>query len=111
MGIQGDAQRVTVYVGGSDTWHGRNLAAAIVELCRERGMAGATVTKGLMGFGKNSRIHRAHLFGLSEDLPERVEIIDRPDRVEAVLPLLEGMVTNGLIVVEDVHVIRYTHRP
>jgi PII-like signaling protein len=110
MEIQGDAKRVSVYIGSSDTWHGGNLAAAIVERCRRMGMAGATVTKGLMGFGKNSRIHRAHLFGLSEDLPEKVEIIDRPERIEEVLPVLEEMVTNGLIVVEDVYVIRYEHR-
>jgi PII-like signaling protein len=110
MEIQGDAKRISVYIGSSDRWHGGHLATAIVERCRKLGMAGATVTKGLMGFGKNSRIHRAHLFGLSEDLPERVEIIDRPEQIEKVLPILEEMVTNGLIVVEDVHVIRYEHR-
>ena len=62
-----------------------------------------------MGFGKHSRIHRAHLLGLSEDLPEKVEIIDRPERIAELLPVLEEMVSGGLIVVEDIHIIRYSH--
>ncbi len=110
MELAGDAKRVSVYIGSSDTWHGVNLAAAIVERCRKLGIAGATASKGLLGFGKNSRVHRAHLFGLSEDLPERVEIIDRAEPIATLLPVLETMVTNGLIVVEDVHVLRNEHR-
>jgi PII-like signaling protein len=109
--IEGDARRLTIYVGSQDTWHGRNLAAAIVERCRAMGMAGATLTRGIMGFGKNSRIHRAHLLGLSDDLPERIEVVDRPDRIEAFLPALDEMVGAGLIVVEDVRVIRYRQGP
>jgi PII-like signaling protein len=109
MHFEGHAQRVTVYVGSSDTWNGRNLAAAIVSRCRELGIAGATASLGIMGFGRTSRIHRAHLFGLSEDLPERIEIIDQPDRINALLPALEEMVAGGLIIVEDVYVVRDTH--
>ena len=111
MKIEGQAQRITVYVGNSDTWHGRNLVTAIVEKCRELGIAGATATLGVMGFGKTSRLHRAHLLGLSEDLPERIEIVDRPERIELLLPALEEMVQGGLIVLEDVRVIRYLHDP
>jgi PII-like signaling protein len=111
MKIDGEAQRVTVYIGNSDTWHGRNLVTAIVEKCREMGIAGATATVGVMGFGKTSRIHRAHLLGLSEDLPERIEIVDQPERIEVLLPALEELVQGGLIVLEDVHVIRYLHDP
>ena len=111
MKIEGEAQRVTVYIGNSDTWHGRNLVTAIVEKCRELGIAGATATVGVMGFGKNSRIHRAHLLGLSEDLPERIEIVDQRERIEVLLPALEELVQGGLIVLEDVHVIRYLHDP
>jgi PII-like signaling protein len=107
MTIEGAARRVTIYVGSQDTWHGKNLAAAIVERCRSMGLAGATLTRGIMGFGKNSRIHRAHLLGLSDDLPERIEVIDRPDRIDALLPALDEMVGGGLIVVEDVRVVRY----
>jgi uncharacterized protein len=109
MRIEGEGQRVTVYIGSSDTWHGTNLALAIVERCRKLGFAGATASRGVMGFGKNSRIHRAHLFGLSEDLPEKVEIIDRAERIAELMPMLEEMVSGGLVVVEDVHVVRYQH--
>jgi PII-like signaling protein len=111
MKIEGDAKRATVYVGSADTWHGRNLAVAIVEKCRAMGMAGATVSRGVMGFGKNSVIHRAHFLGLSEDLPEKIEVVDRPEEIERLLPVLDEMVGGGLIVVEDVHVVRSLHEP
>jgi PII-like signaling protein len=111
MRIEGEAQRVTVYIGNSDTWHGRNLATAIVEKCRELGIAGATATVGVMGFGKTSRIHRAHLLGLSEDLPERIEIVDSPDQIARILPALDEFVQGGLVVLEDVHIFRYQHDP
>lgn len=111
MQIEGDAQRVTVYVGSSDTWHGQNLVGAIVDRCRKMGIAGATASRGVLGFGKSSHIHRAHLLGLSEDLPERVEIVDRPERIAELLPVLDEMVTGGLVVVEDVRVVRYLHDP
>jgi PII-like signaling protein len=111
MRIEGQAQRITLYVGSSDTWGGRNLVAAVVEKCRELGLAGATASRGVMGFGKTSRIHRAHLLGLSEDMPERIEIVDVSERIAAILPVLEEMVQGGLIILEDVHVIRYLHGP
>jgi PII-like signaling protein len=111
MRIEGDAQRLSVYIGSSDTWRGRNLVTAIVEKCRELGIAGATATTGTMGFGKASRIHRAHLLGLSEDLPVRIEIVDRPEQIKMILPALDDLVQGGLIILEDVHVIRYLHDP
>jgi PII-like signaling protein len=111
MKIEGEGQRVTVYVGSTDTWHGSNLAVAIVERCRAMGMAGVTVSRGIMGFGKHSVIHRAHLLGLSEDLPEKVEVVDRPEEIERLLPVLDEMIGGGLIVVEDVHIVRYLHDP
>jgi PII-like signaling protein len=111
MRIEGEAQRVTVYVGSTDTWHGRNLVTAIVEKCRILCIAGATATLGTMGFGKTSRIHRAHLLGMSEDVPERIEIVDRAERIAMLLPYLEELVHGGLVVLEDVRVIRYLHDP
>jgi PII-like signaling protein len=111
MKIEGDAQRVTVYIGSADTWHGRNLALAIVEKCRALGLAGATVCRGVMGFGKQSVIHKAHFLGLSDDLPEKIEIVDRAQEIERVLPVLDEMLGGGLIVIEDVQVIRYLHEP
>jgi PII-like signaling protein len=98
-------RRVTIYIGAKDTWHGRNLAAAIVERCRALGMAGATVTRGIMGFGKTSLIHRAHLLGLSDDLPERIEIVDHAERIDEALPILGEMVSGGLILVQDVEIV------
>lgn len=105
MPVGQEAQRVTVYLGSSDTWHGANLASAIVERCRQMGLAGATASLGVMGFGKHSRIHRAHMLGLSEDLPERIEIVDRPDRIARLLPVLQEMVQGGLVIVQTVHVL------
>jgi len=107
MSLHGPAQRLTIYIGSSDTWHGRNLALAIVERCRSEGIAGATVSRGLMGFGKQSRVHKAHLLGLSDDLPERIEIIDSPSRIAQLLPVLEAMVDGGLILLQDLQVLRY----
>jgi PII-like signaling protein len=111
MKIEGDGKRVTVYLGSADTWGGRNLAVAIVEECRKLGLAGATVSRGVMGFGKQSVIHKAHFLGLSDDLPEKIEVVDRPEEIERLLPVLDKMIGGGLIVVEDVHVVRYLHEP
>ena len=82
MKIEGEGKRVTAYIGSADSWQGRNLAVAIVEKCREMGMAGATVSRGVMGFGKHSVVHKVHFVGLSDDLPEKVEIVDRPAAIE-----------------------------
>jgi PII-like signaling protein len=109
MHIQGEARRVTIYIGSSDVWQGKNLAAAIVERCRQLGIAGATASRGVMGFGKSSRIHRAHLLGLSQDLPEKIEIVDKPEQIEQLLPVVEEMVGGGLIMVENVTVLHYEH--
>ncbi len=107
--LEGDAKRMTIYVGSADTWGGRNLAVAIVERCRELGLAGATVSRGVMGYGKHSVIHKAHFLGLSDDLPEKIEVIDRPEEIERLLPLLDPMIGGGLIVVDDVQIVRYLH--
>jgi PII-like signaling protein len=111
MKIEGEGKRMTIYVGSADTWKGRNLAVAIVEKCREMGLAGATASRGVMGFGKQSVIHKAHLLGLSDDLPEKIEVVDRPEEIDRLLPVLDEMIGGGLIVVEDVHVIRHLHAP
>ncbi|WP_165225501.1 DUF190 domain-containing protein [Aquisphaera insulae] len=107
MALDDIARRVTIYIGNADTRDGRNLAAAIVLRCRELGIAGATASLGVMGFGRHSIIHRASLLGLSSDVPEKVEIIDRPERIAEVLPILAEMVDGGLIVVQDVRVVKH----
>lgn len=109
MDIEGPAKRVTIVVGESDKWEHRSLYEAIVELLRAEGCAGATVTKGVMGFGAASRIHTANILRLSEDLPMTVMFVDTPERVDQVLPKVQEMISGGLVVVEDVHVAHYSH--
>ncbi len=107
MHIEGDAKRVRMYIGESDRYHGRPLYHAIVELLREHHCAGATVLRGIEGFGRGSRIHTANVLRLSEDLPIVIEWIDEAERVERVLPLLDDMITGGLITIDDVHILKY----
>jgi PII-like signaling protein len=110
MKIEGPGKQLRIFIGESDRWHHRSLADAILEMLRAEGLAGATVLRGLAGFGANSRIHTAHVLRLSEDLPVVIEVIDRPDRIEKVLPKLDEMVGEGLVVLSDVEVILYRHR-
>lgn len=102
---------VRVFLGESDTWHGKPLYEAIVERVREEGIAGATVLRGIEGFGAHSHLHTSRILRLSADLPIVVEIVDQPDRVEAILPLLDEMIPEGLITLEKVRVIAYRAGP
>ncbi|MHC1700778.1 MAG: DUF190 domain-containing protein [Humidesulfovibrio sp.] len=97
MKIHGEAEVLRIYIGESDRLGGRLLHEAIVDEARRRGMAGATAMRGLLGFGANSLVHTAKILRLSEDLPMVVEIVDKPDRVAAFLPILEDMVSEGTI--------------
>lgn len=96
-----------IYIGESDRWHGQPLYEAIVHFLRERGMAGATVLRGIEGFGAKQHIHTTRILSLSSDLPILVEVVDREDRLRAVLPELDAMVAGGLITVERVEVVAY----
>jgi len=98
-------------VGESDRWDGRPLYEAIVLEARKRGLAGATVIKGFMGFGAHSRIHTAKLLELSQDLPIIVEIVDAVEKIEAFMPDLVRMVGDGLITIERAEVRLYRSRP
>ncbi len=102
-----DATLVRIYIGESDTHEGKPLHTAIVETLRREGSAGATVLRGIEGFGRSSRLHTAHILRLSEDLPIVVECVDSVDRIEAVLPLVEAMIGDGLIILERVEVRTY----
>lgn len=110
MKIEGEALLVRVFIGESDHWKGVPLYEAIVRLAREQGLAGATVLRGLEGFGANSRIHTTRILRLSEDLPIIVELVDREERVRGLLPRLDEMVSEGLITMEKVHVLTYRHQ-
>jgi PII-like signaling protein len=105
--LEGEGQLLRIFVGEADRWHGRSLYEAIVLRAREAGLAGATVLRGLMGYGAKSRIHTAKVLRLSEDLPIVIEIADRADRIEAFLPVLDEMVADGLVTLERVQVITY----
>ncbi len=109
MKIEGEAQLVRIFIGESDRKDGRPLYEAIVLRARELGLAGATVLRGLEGFGAASRIHTAHVLRLSDDLPIVVEIVDREERIAAFLPELDAMVSEGLVTIEKVRVISYRH--
>ncbi|MFN3683734.1 MAG: DUF190 domain-containing protein [Fimbriimonadaceae bacterium] len=109
MKIEGKAKAVAIYVGESDRWKGKPLYVAIVEEARRLGMAGATVYRGVMGFGANSRIHTTSILRLSEDLPVSIHIVDVEERVEPFLRLLNEMVSEGLVATWDVTVERYVH--
>jgi uncharacterized protein len=105
--IEGQGLLVRIYIGESDTWHGRPLYQAIVEHLREKGLAGATVLRGIEGFGAKAHLHTTRILRLSSDLPVLIEIVDQEDRIRAVLPELDTMVSDGLITLEKVEVIAY----
>jgi len=102
------AQRLTAYVGEADRWHGVPLYEAIVIKARELHLAGATVYRGPMSFGANSRIHTAKILRLSEDLPFVVEIVDTPTKIAEMLPHVREMVTGGLVTIENLGVVVYS---
>jgi len=111
MKIEGPAKLIRIYIGDSDHWHGQSLYSAIVQRAREQGLAGATVLHGVEGYGATSRIHTARILRLSEDLPVVIDIIDTPERVADFLPVLDEMVTEGLVTLQDVEVLRYIGNP
>ena len=109
MKLPSEAELLRIFIGESDKHHGRPLYEAIVEEARKRGLAGATVLRGTIGFGASSRIHTAKILRLSEDLPMVVEIVDKPERIAEFLPVLDGMVGEGLVTLERVRVLIYRH--
>lgn len=107
MKVTGRAMRLSIFIGESDTWHHRSLYAEIVRRAHKAGMAGATVIRGIEGFGASSRIHTAHMFRLSNDLPVLIVIIDAEDRVREFLAQLDDLEIGGLVMLDEVHVVRY----
>jgi uncharacterized protein len=101
------AKLVRIFLGESDRWKGQPLHIAIVEEMRKAGLAGATVFKGILGFGAHSVVHAARIVDLSSDLPIMIELVDSTEKIEAFLPTLDEMVLEGLVTLENVHVIAY----
>lgn len=108
--LTGSALRVTVFVGENDTWHHKPLYTEIVHRAHAAGLAGASVFRGIEGFGASSLIHTSRLLSLSEDLPVAVVVVDTEERVRAFLPQLDELVTEGLVVLDPCEVIRYAGR-
>ncbi|MFJ9736874.1 DUF190 domain-containing protein [Streptomyces sp. NPDC101166] len=108
--LTGDAVRVTVLIGENDTWRHKPLYAEIVHRAHAAGLAGASVFRGIEGYGASSLIHTSRLLSLSEDLPVAVVIVDTRTRVREFLPQLDELVTEGLVILDDCEVIRYVGR-
>lgn len=110
MRLQGPAQRLTVYIGESDHHHHHSLSSEIVQRAQRAGLAGCSVFRGVSGFGASRTLHTTHLLSLSDDLPLAIVIVDDPGRIQAFLPQLDELVTEGLVTIEDVEVVRYVGR-
>jgi hypothetical protein len=111
MKLEGEGQLLRIYIGEQDKHGHQPLYEVIVLKARELGLAGATVLRGPMGFGAHSRLHTAKILRLSEDLPVLIEIVDREDRINAFLPVLDKMIGDGLVTLEKVRVITYRATP
>jgi len=109
MKISEEGQLLRVFIGESDKWEGTPLYEALVLKAREMGLAGATMLRGLMGYGAASRVHTAKILRLSEDLPVIVEIVDSQEKIASFLPVIDEMIQEGLVTLERVQVILYRH--
>jgi PII-like signaling protein len=110
MKLEGPAMRLTIFVGESDQWHHRPVFTEVVHRAHASGLAGASVMRGIEGFGASSRIHTTRLLSLSEDLPVAIVIVDAKERIEAFLPELDELITEGLVILDPVNVIKYVGR-
>ncbi len=110
MKLEGQQQRLTIYIGESDHHGHTPLATEIVQRAHAAGLAGASVFRGVEGYGASNHIHTTRILSLSDDLPMAIVIVDRPDAIEAFLPQLDELITEGLVVVEDIHVVKYVGR-
>jgi uncharacterized protein len=107
MTIPEDGSLLRIFIGESDRYDHHPLYEAIVLKAREQGLAGATVLRGVMGFGKHSILHTAKILRLSEDLPMVIEIVDSAEKVENFLPMLDEMIKDGLVTLEPIRVLQY----
>ena len=110
MKLEGTAKLLRIHFGEDDKWEGKPLYRAIVEKCRELDIAGATVYRGVEGYGASALIHRAHLLSISYDAPVVVTVVDSEENIRKLIPVLDTMVDEGLIAMSDVEVIKYVHQ-
>lgn len=109
MKLPEEGMLLRIFIGESDNYKGKALYEQIVLKARELNLAGATVVRGIMGFGADSRMHTAKLLRLSEDLPVVIEMVDTEEKLNTIIPFLDEVVTEGLITLEKVRVIKYRH--
>lgn len=108
MNIKGKGKLLKIFIGESDIWHGEALYHAILKKIKENGLAGATTIRGIEGFGANSRVHMKSIEVLSQDLPILIEVIDREDRINHIIQIVDPMITEGVMaVLHDVEIIKY----
>ncbi len=110
MKLEGPGERLTIYIGETDQHRHRPLYTEIVERAQQAGLAGATVLRGMEGFGASSHIHTTRILRLSEDLPVVIVIVDLPDRIDAFLPQLDDLISEGLVVREQIEIVVYRGR-
>jgi uncharacterized protein len=110
MKLEGKAKMLRIHFGEDDKWQGRPLYEAIVERCRKLDIAGATVYRGIEGYGASTMIRKSHLLRFSSDAPILVQIIDTEENIQRLIPALDEMVAEGLIAMSDVEVIKYVHQ-
>jgi PII-like signaling protein len=106
---EGKAKLMRIYVGENDKWHDKPLYKAIVESMRANDIAGVTVYQGILGYGANRRIHKSSQMGLSHDRPVMLSVIETEEKLRTIMPVLDEMVQQGLVVLSDVNIIKYTH--
>jgi uncharacterized protein len=105
--FEGERTLMRIHIGESDKWHGKLLYQAIVEMLRKEGFSGVTVLRGVAGYGGSSVYHTDKILRLSQDLPIILEVVETTERIDQILPRLDGMVEGGLITLEKVRVILY----
>jgi uncharacterized protein len=110
MRLEGPSQRLTVFIGETDRYRHKPLYGEIVKRAHRCGLAGASVFRGMEGFGASSRIHTTRILSLSEDLPVAVVIVDTHERIAGFLPQLDELITEGLVILDDVHAVKYVGR-
>ena len=111
MKLEGHQRRLTIFIGESDRHGHTPLATEIVQRAHKAGLAGASVFRGVEGYGASNHIHTTRILSLSDDLPMMVVIIDTDARIQSFLPELDELVTGGLVTIEDVEVLKYVGRP
>ena len=110
MRLEGAAVRLTIFISEDDRWHHKPLYTEIVHRAHQAGLAGASVLRGIEGYGASSRIHTSRILSLSDDLPLAIIVVDAEDKIRDFLPQLDELVTEGLVIIDPVEVIRYVGR-